>query len=111
MERAGEGHAAGGIPADLIRAFWHEGWNLRSVTQDKALEKTSTDESNVSDKTAPVSWQRHPANNPEETPSLMVTAAPPVASPLPTSKTTNLTRSRSAGARFMRGIVLYSRAT
>src|SRR6185312_2670118 len=33
--------------------------------------KALTDEPNVSDKTTPVPWQRHPTNNPAETPSLM----------------------------------------
>jgi hypothetical protein len=111
MERAGEGHAAGGIPADLIRAFWHQGWNLKVSPAGQREGEALTDEPNVFDKTAPVSWQRHPTNNPAETPSLMVTAAPPVASPLPTSKTTNLTQLGSAGTRFTRGIVLYSGPT
>jgi hypothetical protein len=57
--------------------------------------ETLTDESNEPDETAARFWQRHPANNPEETPNLMAMAAPPIASPLPISKTTNLTRSRS----------------
>jgi len=54
MERAGEGHAAGGIPADLIRAFWHQGWNLKVSPAGQREGEALTDEFNVSDKTKPV---------------------------------------------------------
>jgi hypothetical protein len=95
MERAGEGHAAVGIPADLIRAFWHQGWNLKVSPGGQREGEALTDESNVHDENLARFWQRHPTNNPQKTPSLTAIAAPPRRNRLVPSKTTSLTRSEA----------------